>query len=254
MTKKIKLYINGSWREGADQQEKEVINPANEKVISSVCLASAADIEDAIRAAKASFPAWKKMPATKRAFLLHKAAGLMRERTEEIARACTLEQGKPLGQSKFELMITANYIDDLAECGARIAGRSTQKEITGVSRNITYEPIGPVYCAAPWNLPAMMPGRKIATALAAGCTVVLKPSEETPETAELMIKCFEDAGLPPGVINLIYGDPKQISDILISSPHIRKISFTGSTRVGKQLAGQAVLNFLAHSWCIISGK
>ena len=239
MTKLIKLYIDGHWVEGSQNETLDVINPATEEIIAHVCVATEADLNRALQATLDGFKRWRATAPTERARIIRGTARLMRERIDDIAQVCTLEQGKPLGQSKFEIVITANYFDDLADCGVRVSGRSIPEESTGVTRNIVYEPIGPVYAASPWNLPAMMPGRKIATALAAGCSVIVKPSEETPETAALIVKCAEDAGLPAGVLNLVYGDPTFISNVLLQSPIIRKISFTGSTRVGKILAQQA---------------
>ena len=256
----IRLYIDGQWREGASNETIDVINPATEEVIGQVCVASEQDLSDSLKAVQKGFNIWKNTAPKERAAIIHRIADLMRERIDDIALACTLEQGKPLGQSKFEIIITANYFDDLADCGTRINGRSIPKEASGVTRTILYEPIGPVYAAAPWNLPAMMPGRKIATALAAGCSVIVKPSEETPKTAALIIQCAHDAGCPPGVLNLVYGRPSFISDYLIDSPVIRKISFTGSTPVGKMLTQKAgakmkkvTMELGGHAPVIISG-
>ena len=236
MTNNSKLFINGQWKEGADGETFEVINPATEEVINHVCVASARDLEEALRAVDNGFKVWKAMAPQERAKLMHKSAQLMRERIDDMAKALTLEQGKTLAQSKFELLITAHYFDDLADCGVRVAGKVLPPESSGVVRSMVYEPIGPVYAVSPWNLPAMMPGRKIANALAAGCSVVVKPAEETPLTAYHIAKCCQDAGIPDGVLNVVCGDPSQISNTLISSPVIRKVSFTGSTRVGKILA------------------
>jgi len=233
--RKIKLFINGKWREGAGGRTLDVINPATEETIATLCVAEQEDLEDALQAASLGFKVWKNTPASKKAKILHKTADLMRERIDEIARVNTTEQGKPIGQSKFEINVTANYFDDLAECGLQITQKDFDEEAMGVSRSIRYEPIGPVYAVSPWNLPAMMPGRKIATALAAGCSVISKPAEETPETAMLIAQCCQDAGLPDGVLNMVCGDPEMISNTLITSPVIRKISFTGSTAVGKML-------------------
>ncbi len=235
----IKLFIAGQWTEGHGGDILEVVNPATEEVISRVCMAEKEDLTRALVSTHKGFELWKNTAATERSRIIHKSADLMRVRMDKIAEVCTREQGKPIGQSKFEIMITANYFDDLAECGLRVAGRTTPQEPSGVRRHIRYEPIGPVYAAAPWNLPAMMPGRKIATALAAGCSVIVKPSEETPQTPAMIVQCLLDAGLPEDVINLVYGDPPFISDFLLSSPVIRKISFTGSTPVGKELAAKA---------------
>lgn len=242
MTKLIKLFIDGQWVEGSDNQTIPVINPATEETISEVCVASKEDLQWALDAAQRGFMLWRDTPAESRAGIIHKTAELMRQRVDELTRVITLEQGKPLGQSKFEILATANYFDDLAERGMQVAAKHLPQEASGISRRIKYEPIGPIYAVSPWNLPAMMPGRKIANALAAGCSLIVKPAEETPETAFLIAKCCQDAGLPDGVLNMVCGNPSLISETLISSPIIRKVSFTGSTPVGKLLAEMAGRN------------
>ena len=239
MSKKIQLFIGGDWQDGSSGEFINVVNPANEEVISSVAVATTEDLDRALQSVKKGFEQWKKTPAPERCTILRKAASLMRSRIDEISMACTLEQGKPLAQARLEIIITANYFDDIAECGQRTTGRYIPEDRFGVRRNIVYEPIGPIYAASPWNLPVMMPGRKIVTALAAGCSVIVKPSEETPETAVLIVQCLVDAGVPRDALNLVFGNPSHISDHLLSSPIIKKISFTGSTPVGKMLANKA---------------
>lgn len=239
MTKEIKLFIGGEWLDRGGRDAIPVIDPASEEPVAELVMATSEDLEHALDAAADAFQRWRNLPAAERASLLHETARLIRERADDMGRALTEEQGKPIGQAKGELAITAAYMDELAELGARIGGRMTGREPTGVSRNIVYEPVGPVFAVSPWNLPAMMPGRKIATTLAAGCPVIVKPAKETPQTAYLIAACCQDAGIPNGVVNVVSGDASLVSNTMIASDVIRKVSFTGSTAVGKQLAAQA---------------
>ena len=239
MTHQIRLFIGGEWVEPGSRDTVEVLNPVTEKPVSELCLATVDDLGRVLEAADQGFNIWSAMPAAVRGRLLKKAASLMRERADAIARVLTLEQGKTLAQAKGEVMVTAAYIEDLAECGARVAGRLLQIEESGVRRRIVHEPVGPVYAVSPWNLPAMMPGRKIGTTLAAGCSIILKPAKDTPQTAYLIAACCQDAGIPDGVVNVVSGPSSLLSDTLIASDVIRKISFTGSTEIGKIIAAQA---------------
>ena len=235
----IELFIGGKWLPKGRRDTMPVINPATREVIAELCMADEQDLNDALIAAAGGFTVWRTTPAGERGRLLRETARLIRERTDSIARVLTKEQGKPLGQAKGELFVTAAYFDELADAGARIVGRLLPRESSGVTRSIIHEPIGPVFAMSPWNLPAMMPGRKIATTLAAGCSVIVKPAKETPQTAYLIARCCQDAGIPDGVVNVVSGVSSLISDTLLASPTIRKISFTGSTEVGKQLAKTA---------------
>ncbi len=237
MSKKLKLFVDGRWRTGGDNEVIPVLNPATEEVVAELCMANAADLDEVIASAERGFDTWRQVNAADRAALIRKTAALLRERVEDMARVLTVEQGKTLAQSRWEINGTAAYFDDLADCGEHVYGRNVPKGGSGVTRSVVYEPIGPVFAVAPWNLPAMLPGRKIATALAAGCAVIVKPAKETPETTQLIARCCQDAGIPDGVVNVISGPSGMLSEKLIASPVIRKISFTGSTGVGKQLAG-----------------
>jgi len=239
MSRKIKLFIDGAWVEGAERETVEVTDPATEKTLAALCMAAPRDLERALASSQAAFQSWRRTAAGERAALIRKAAALMRERVNAMARVLTQEQGKPLGQAHWELHATAAYFDELAGCAERVCGRSMPAEKSGVTRTVTHMPIGPVFAAAPWNLPALLPGRKIATALAAGCSMILKPSKETPETSCLIARCCQDAGMPNGVINVVCGESNLISQTLIRSPVIRKVSFTGSTPIGKSLAALA---------------
>lgn len=242
LPKKLKLFINGQSRAGGDNDVIPVVNPATEELVAELCMATAADLEDAIASAERGFEVWRQVNASDRAALIRKTAALLRERVQDMAHVLTVEQGKTLAQSRWEINGTAAYFDDLADCGEHAYGRNVPKGGSGVTRAVVYEPIGPVFAVAPWNLPAMLPGRKIATALAAGCSVIVKPAKETPETTQLIARCCQDAGIPDGVVNVISGPSGMLSERLIASPVIRKVSFTGSTGVGKQLAGMSGLH------------
>lgn len=234
--RKLQLFIDGNWREGSSGDVIPVINPATEDTVAELCMATDADLDDVLASARRGFDIWKAVTPGERAAKIRATGDLLRERVDAIASVLTTEQGKPLRQSRLEVMVTAAYFDDLANCAEHISGRLIPRDGLGVSRSITYEPIGPTFAVAPWNLPAMLPGRKIATSLAAGCSVVIKPAHETPETTYMISQCCKDAGVPDGVVNAISGSSSMISNKMIESSVIRKVSFTGSTGVGKQLA------------------
>ncbi len=236
MGEKLELFIDGQWRAGADGDVIAVVNPATEESVAELCMANESDLEDVINSAQRGFRVWKAVAPAERASVIRKVAALLRERIDPISETLTIEQGKTLGQSKWEVSGTAAYFDDLANWSEHVYGRLVPREGSGITRSVVYEPIGPIFAVAPWNLPAMLPGRKIATALAAGCSVVVKPAKETPATTYLIAQCCKDAGIPDGVVNAISGPSSMISQTLIKSPVIRKISFTGSTGVGKHLA------------------
>ncbi len=236
MARTIKLFIDGAECAGAGGDILDVINPATEEVIAHLSMARASDIERALEAADKGFRVWRALSSTRRAAYLKSVAHLIRERAEAFAETLTREQGKTRNQAKGEVFATAAYFEDLADTALRIYGRVLPPEADGSARTVVYEPIGPVFGVAPWNLPAMMPGRKIANALAAGCSIIVKPAKETPETAYLIAQCCADADIPAGVVNVVSGPSGLISETLIASPVIRKISFTGSTEVGKDLA------------------
>ncbi|PCI43958.1 MAG: NAD-dependent succinate-semialdehyde dehydrogenase [Alphaproteobacteria bacterium] len=239
MVEKLKLYINGEWREGAENDTIEVINPATEETVFSLCMAGESDIHDILAAADDGFKVWKNMPGAKRAGIIKSIAVLIRQRLDVMAQRLTIEQGKTLAEARGEILATASYFEELGELSERIYGRVVDGGAGRVERHIVQEPIGPVFGIAPWNLPAMMPGRKIANSLAAGCSIILKPAKETPATAYAIAKCCEDAGVPAGVVNVISGPSSLLSNMIIPSPVIRKVSFTGSTEVGKELSSLA---------------
>jgi succinate-semialdehyde dehydrogenase / glutarate-semialdehyde dehydrogenase len=235
------LYIDGQWRPGRGGKAP-VLNPANEETIGSLALADNADLDDALAAAERGFDKWRRASAFERSKLMRRAAELLRERNESVARAMTMEQGKPLAESRLEAAAGADVIDWFAEEGRRAYGRIIPGRAANVSQLVVKEPVGPVAAFSPWNFPINQAVRKISAALATGCSIILKGPEETPASCAALVAAFADAGLPAGVLNLVFGDPAAISAYLIPHPTIRKISFTGSTAVGKQLASLAGLH------------
>ena len=235
MQQQVALYINGEWCQASDGRTADVVNPATAKVIGKVPLASQADLDRALAAAEAGFKVWRKTSAYDRSKLLRKAAQLLRERADDVARLITLEQGKPLAEGKLETLTSADVIDWFAEEGRRAYGRVIPARMEGVRQIVTSEPIGPVAGFSPWNFPVSQAVRKIGGALGAGCSIIIKPPEETPSSCVELIRVFHDAGLPPGVLNMVFGVPAEISSYLVPSPIIRKVSFTGSVPVGKHL-------------------
>jgi succinate-semialdehyde dehydrogenase / glutarate-semialdehyde dehydrogenase len=232
------LYINGRWRQGSND-DLTVVNPASGEVIGRVSNAGAADLDEALSAAAAGFEQWRRISAFERAKLMHAAAEILRQRSAAIARIMTLEQGKPLAESKAEAAAAADIIDWFAEEARRAYGRLIPPRASNVRQMVVKEPVGPVAAFSPWNFPLNQAVRKVAAAVAAGCSIILKGPEETPASCAELVRAFADAGLPAGVLNLVFGMPADISNHLIPHPVIRKISFTGSTVVGKQLASLA---------------
>ncbi|HVH33738.1 MAG TPA: NAD-dependent succinate-semialdehyde dehydrogenase [Tahibacter sp.] len=234
------LFINGQWQDAADGRTLAVFNPATGKEIGRVAHAGKADLDKALDAAQKGFETWRDMTAADRSKIMRKAAGLMRERAAEIAPLLTQEQGKPLAEAKGEAMAAADIIEWFAEEGFRVYGRIVPSRANLAMRQMVLkDPVGPVAAFSPWNFPINQVVRKVGAALAAGCSMLVKAPEETPAGPAGLIKAFADAGLPPGVLGLVYGNPAEISSYLIAHPVIRKITFTGSTPVGKQLAAMA---------------
>ncbi|WP_326534336.1 NAD-dependent succinate-semialdehyde dehydrogenase [Pseudorhodoferax sp.] len=233
------LFIDGEWIGAAGRDTSPVINPATGALIGRVPHARQPDLERALQAADRGFGVWRGTSAYERAQVLRRTAALLRERAEPIARQLTLEQGKALHEARYELASAADYFEWFAEEGRRVYGRTVPSRRPEVSQRVHKEPIGPVAAFAPWNFPAITPSRKIAAALAAGCSVVIKPGEECPATALAIARALDDAGLPKGVLNVVFGVPDLVSRQLIASPVIRKVSFTGSVPVGRLLAAQA---------------
>ena len=241
MDSETQLFIDGQWRPGHGGQAP-VLNPANEEQIGSHAVADKADLDDALAAALRGFAKWRNTSAFERSKVMRKAADILRERNESVARAMTMEQGKPLAESRMEAAAGADVIDWLAEEGRRAYGRIVPGRAPNVSQMVVKEPVGPVAAFSPWNFPINQAVRKISAALASGCSIIIKGPEDTPISCAALVAAFADAGLPPGVLNLVFGDPAKISAYLIPHPAIRKISFTGSTAVGKQLASLAGLH------------
>jgi len=229
----LKLYIGGAWRKTAEEQP--VLNPADESIIGAVPLASHADLDDALAAADAGFKVWSRTAPRTRGEIMLKAASLMRERAEEIAHSITLEHGKPLAQARLEVVRGAEFFEWDAGEGQRAYGRIVPSE-PGIRYLVMHQPVGTVAAFSPWNFPMSQPCRKIAGALAAGCSIIIKAAEETPAGALHIARALHDAGVPPGVFNLVFGVPAKISDYLIPKAQTRLVAFTGSTAVGKHLS------------------
>lgn len=236
MYPELGLLIGGNWQNGKGRKVEAVINPANESVLAELPHASKADLDEALSAAQKGFEIWRKTNAWDRARVMCKAADLMRERLEAIARIITQEQGKPLFEARLEVAAAADVIQWMAEEGKRSYGRVIPSRIPGARTFTTQEPVGICAAFTPWNFPALSPARKIAGALGGGCALILKPSEETPGAAVEITRALVEAGLPAGVLNLVFGAPAEISEHLIAQKEIRKISFTGSIPVGKHLS------------------
>ncbi|HEX7385748.1 MAG TPA: NAD-dependent succinate-semialdehyde dehydrogenase [Castellaniella sp.] len=234
-----KLLINNQWVDAADGKTLDVLNPATGEVIGRVACAGTRDLDRALEAAQKGFDAWRKIPAFERAAMMRRAAALLRERAEDIAHILTLEQGKPLAEARGETLAGANIIDWFADEGMRVYGRIVPSRNPAAHQMALKEPVGPVAAFTPWNFPINQVVRKIGAALAAGCSFLCKAAEETPASPAALIQAFVDAGVPAGVVGLVYGNPAEISNYLIPHPVIRKVTFTGSTVVGKQLAALA---------------
>lgn len=238
----VQLHIDGKWRASNSGKTISVINPATEDPIGTVAHADKADLDEALAAAEKGFKVWRATSAFDRARVMHKAAGLLRERADMIAELMVAEQGKTLVEAKGETLAAADVIEWFAEEGKRSYGRVIPARGPGIYQLAIKEPVGPVAAFTPWNFPINQVVRKLSAALGAGCSIIVKAPEETPASPAELIRAFVDAGTPAGVVNLVYGVPSEISQYLIPHPIIRKISFTGSTNVGKQLSALAGLH------------
>jgi succinate-semialdehyde dehydrogenase / glutarate-semialdehyde dehydrogenase len=236
----LKLFVDGEWIAVTAAGTLPVHNPADGSLLGRLPVAGPHEIHAAAAAAARAFTVWSRMLPLERFRVIGKATSLLRERAGAIARILTLEQGKPLAEALREITLSADIIDFLAEEGKRLATRGVPPRTSNVlSQTVQRVPVGPVAAFTPWNFPANLPARKLGGALAAGCSVVIKPAEETPASCMEIVRAFEDAGLPPGVLNMVCGRPAEISDALIASAEIAKVSFTGSTRVGRILGEKA---------------
>ncbi|MFT4246507.1 MAG: NAD-dependent succinate-semialdehyde dehydrogenase [Pseudomonas sp.] len=235
----IQLLIANQWIDAAAGRTIDVRNPATGQVIGRVAHADRADLDRALAAAQQGFEAWRDVPAHERAATMRRAAALLRERVDAIAPLLTQEQGKPLAEARVETLAAADIIEWFADEGRRVYGRIVPSRNLAAQSLVIKEPVGPVAAFTPWNFPINQVVRKLGAALAAGCSFLVKAPEETPASPAALIRAFVDAGVPAGTVGLVFGDPAEISSYLIAHPVIRKITFTGSTAVGKQLAALA---------------
>jgi len=236
----LRLLIDGRWIERTEAGEIDVVDPSDGSALGHLPVAGAAEVQAAAEAARRGFEVWSGHLPIERFRILTQGTALLRQRAADIARLLTLEQGKPLAEALREVMLSADIVDFLAEEAKRLAARGVPPRLPNVlSQTVQRVPVGAVAAFTPWNFPANLPARKLGGALAAGCSVVLKPAEETPATALEIARAFMDAGLPAGVLNVVFGHPAEISQALIAHPAIAKVSFTGSTAVGRLLGEQA---------------
>jgi succinate-semialdehyde dehydrogenase / glutarate-semialdehyde dehydrogenase len=233
------LRIGARRISARDRETMAVVNPATGSHLYALPVATQGDLDDALEAAQQGFRVWSAVSAYDRARVLHRAAGIIRDRCEAIARALTIEQGKAIAESRIEVSGAADTFEWFAEEGKRAYGRIVAARDPSMRWLVTREPIGPVAAFSPWNFPAMLSARKIAGALGAGCSCIIKPAEETPTPTLAFAAILEEAGLPQDVLSVVTGNPAEISSRLISSPVIRKASFTGSIPVGRSLAALA---------------
>ena len=231
--KLYKPYLNGKWI--TTGQQVEIVNPATEQVFARVFTIGSEEIQMALAAAETASPAWRAQTAKERGLLLHRVADALKNRRDEIARTITMENGKPLAQSKGEVDMSEDHLRWFAEEGRRSYGRTIPQQVRGKRHIVVKTPIGTVGAIAPWNFPLVLSVRKVAPALAAGCPVILKPASQTPLCAIALAECMESAGVPAGVFQLAIGNAAMIADAFLTNPICRKISFTGSTKVGQEL-------------------
>jgi succinate-semialdehyde dehydrogenase/glutarate-semialdehyde dehydrogenase len=230
----LQLFIDGVWKSGEGREAHPVVNPVDAQPIAELPFATRGDIDEALAASERAWPEWRSIDVEKRGAILHKTAQLLRERAEHIGRIMTQEQGKPLAESKSEVLASAQLFDWYAEDAKRDYGRTLVRPAGQISRVIR-QPVGPIATFSPWNFPIYLLAKKIAAALATGCTVISRPPHETPGCTTELFRALHDAGIPAGVAQLLHGDADLISRTLIASRVIRKVSFTGSTNVGKHL-------------------
>lgn len=239
MYQQLSLYINGEFITGDGRKMQNVINPATQEVLGQLPHASEADLDMALHAAEKAFASWKRSSPMDRSTILRKVAQLTRDRAKEIAQHMTMDMGKPLAEALGEVISCADHADWHAEECRRIYGRVIPPRNPDVRQLVLREPIGVCVAFTPWNFPYNQAIRKICAAIGAGCTIILKGPEDAPSAVMAIAQMFHDAGLPPGVLNIVWGAPDKVSDYLIRSPISRKVSFTGSVPIGKQLAALA---------------
>ncbi|MFM0222094.1 NAD-dependent succinate-semialdehyde dehydrogenase [Paraburkholderia dipogonis] len=229
------LYIGGQWRQSQSLATREVLDPSTEEVAGLIPCADEADLDAALESARQGFATWRAVSPWQRAAVLRQAAALIRERAEAIAVLMTGETGKPLAESRGETQAAADQFEWYSEETKRIYGQTIEARSTDVRMQVRYEPVGVVAAFSAWNFPALLPARKIAAALGAGCSVIVKPASEAPGSCMALVQACHDAGLPPGALNLVTGDSSLISRHLVASPVVRKVSLTGSTDVGRAI-------------------
>ncbi len=231
----LNLFLTGEWVSAGDRKTETVINPATEESLGELPHATTADLDRALERAQQAFLEWRAVNPDERNYILKRTAQLLYERKEAIARIATLESGKPIAQTRIEVVMSAHIFEWYGEEGRRAYGRVLQQGGPGTRMYVVKEPIGPTAAFAPWNFPLGNPARKLGAALGAGCSCILKPAEETPASALAVARCLQDAGVPDGVFSVVFGVPAEVSSYLLAAPVIRKMSFTGSIPVGKQL-------------------
>lgn len=236
----LSMLVGGVWQSTGGNGTMPIVNPSTGLEIGLCPKADRAQLDEALAGAAAGFEVWRNTPAIERARVIQRGSAILRERASRIAAVMTAEQGKPLAEAEREVLLSADILDFLAEEAKRQGGRLVPARSASIlSQQVRHVPVGPVLALTPWNFPVNLPSRKLGGALAAGCSVILKPAESTPGSAQLLVEALVDGGLPAGVINLLHGDPGFVSEYLIASPVVRKVSFTGGTQVGKQLGALA---------------
>ena len=239
MYEKFGQFIDGKWQPSEKNETYEVINPATEEIIGKASKATHVDVDKALKSAEKGLEVWKKTPPWQRSYIIRKIADKMREKQDVLAKWMTLEVGKPFAEAKGEVGGSADIFEWNAEETKRIYGQTVESRFVDTRVHVYYQPIGVVAALTPWNFPLVLSARKISTALAAGCSVIVKPDVITPGTVMELVDICRECGVPPGVVNLLSGDPPSIAQRLISSDIVKKISLTGSTRVGKLILKQA---------------
>ena len=239
MYEKFGQFIDGKWQQSSDKGTYEVINPANEEILGHASKATSKDVNAALQSAEKGLEVWKRTAPWQRSYIIRRIADKMREKKDVLAKWMTLEVGKPLAEAKGEIGGAADIFEWNAEETKRIYGQTVESRFADTRVHVYYQPIGVVAALTPWNFPLVLSSRKISTALAAGCSVIVKPDVITPGTVMELVDICRECGVPPGVVNLLSGDPPSISQQLIASDIVKKISVTGSTRVGKLILKQA---------------
>ncbi|MCZ7976982.1 NAD-dependent succinate-semialdehyde dehydrogenase [Agrobacterium salinitolerans] len=237
-----KLYIGGEWSDASGGKTLDVVNPINGEVIGNVAHASRTDLDRAVQAVASGFKTWSATSAFERYKVIRRAASLLRDRLEDAARLLTTDEGKPLSESRLEVNSCADLLDWFAEEGRRTYGRVIPSRGVSIQQYAVKDPVGPAVGFTPWNFPMSQIVRKLGPAISAGCSIIIKGPEEAPAAPAVLFQCLHDAGVPAGVVNLVFGTPSEISEFLVPHPVIRKVSFTGSVQVGKHLASLAGLH------------